>query len=212
MTTEINMSSHLMPKNREIPYGGVELMIVSPPRSGSLFLQVNIRNRFREQGGSEWEMSKLYASRFVDQLSPNIDTITIVRKPSDWIASLVAQRASLEVRDDLSVIVAEEIVAAEEALALYKNFNSQKHIFINFEDATQKFEKTAAVISETFGIPLPEVSRPRVVVPRADNILYRNSYTELPIHKDIKAEITKHDLSAVNALYQDLLELCVEIV
>lgn len=211
-------TSHTMPTHTTLFNKDLaELMIVSPPRSGSGFMLKNLRNALVKVGATnpaslpEGQDSRILATCYVSELDSSVNTISIVRKPSDWITSLVAFRLFLEARTDVSAILDEEIAAAEVALQTY--IDSDSVVFIKFEDAIFKFYNVTRKIAELFGCETKEDHEQSFgsVVLAKDTPLSPTTSTRLSTHASVVRELANKDLSVVNGLYQDLLSKTIAI-
>ena len=188
------------------------LLIVSPPRSGSGFAHVNMTKSLKSLSGPdgvEVGSPDIFATNAVSALTSSTNIVSIVRNPSDWITSLVAQRAFLEGRSDFSNLLDEEISAAAVALQKYKDFNSNSIIFVKFEDVVFKFFRTLRVIAGQFGYALKD-SLPKVVL-RQGTVLSPKTSRNIAFYPQIVEAIKTKDLTTVNGLYQDLLAKTVTV-
>lgn len=216
--TEVTMTSHMMPASTSLFHKNeAELLIVSPPRSGSAFMLTNlrgclerldgIRNEDRDEETSGY--NKIVATRFLSELDQTKNIISIVRKPSDWIASLVTARLFLEARTDVSALLDEEIAAAEVALQTYKDFDSDKIMFVKFEDVAFRLFRTVRKISETFNYPTREPFDSAKMA--KDSPLSPATSKRFPSYPGVATELATKDLSVVDSLYQDLLAKTVTV-
>jgi hypothetical protein len=215
---EATMTSHVMPTNSILfDKNDAELLIVSPPRSGSGFLLENLRAALERLDGSDIQRTgedssaynKIVCTRYVSELDATKNTISIIRKPSDWITSLVAARLFLEGRTDMSAVIDEEIAAASVALVEYNSFASDKIVFVKFEDVVFRFFRTARKIAEVFGYQTVE---PFGSVKLAkDSPLSPATSTKFPNYIAIANELKTRDLSTVNGLYEDLLAKTLQV-
>ena len=218
--TNATLTSHMMPTNTALYNKNLaELMIVSPPRSGSAFLLKNLRNALVKVGATDPASivgngdSRILATCYLSELDSSVNTISIVRKPSDWILSLVSLRLFLESRTDVSAVLDEEIAAAETALQSYLDVDGDNVVFIKFEDVTFRFYKVARKVADIFGCETVEDHEEKFgpVVLAADTPMSPTTSTRLATYAAVASALATKNLSVVNGLYQSLLNKTITV-
>jgi hypothetical protein len=203
----VNMESHVMPAGKMlISKSAAEVLIVSPPRSGLEFAQKNLRSILEDA-----LEAKVLGTQYLSELDVDKKIISIVRKPSDWITSWAADILEHEPGRNLEAVVAREVAAAEVALQAYLNFESDNIIFVKFEDLVFKFAKLATAIAPSLGKSIAS-DYDRIILSPEKSLLHNPTSTSLDHYPAVVEELAKHDLSAINALYTQLLARTVTIV
>jgi hypothetical protein len=194
MQKHIFLTSHELHSSREFSPGPeIEMLIIGPPRTGKRFLLENITGLLGVRAMS---------ATFLSALKKDINLISILRDPAEWIVSLVTQRVRFEPGRSVTELLDIEVPAALYALNTYKNFYSENMLLIKHEDLFNDFPNTMKLICDRFNMGVYPYLTPGYYA--STPFSYR-SCRSFPEYEEALRLIKNYDLSDHYAAYNSLL-------
>lgn len=183
----------------------IKIWIINPPSSAGFFLAHNLKIKL----GYDAPDPRFRAFTFIEELLPERNIVSIVRNPKDWITSNITRILSNGTDKTLEELVQQEVADAKVALEAYVNFESDKVMFVKFEDAVLKTKATINAICTKFNMPTisEEFKRHSLNVPNTamgGRRVY-GSHAVKAEYSDVVLAMESADLTEINSLYDQLI-------